>query len=221
MDKRKKIVSCLNKGVEVSTQLLVEKPLLLFILPLILVVWVIEKWVFSFSNWVPLVVTVWATIQYSSHQRQIHVEDLNRKWKQVILHMSPVTPLEPCEWLNKLLMEIWPNYIHPKLCTRFSSIVEQRLKYRKPRLIERIQLQEFSLGSHPPSLGCHGTRWSTSGNQRIMRLGFDWDSTDVNILLLAKLAKPLMGTARIVINSIHIEGEVCSFLLSFLLTFYI
>ncbi|CAL5442242.1 unnamed protein product [Camellia sinensis] len=208
MDKRKKIVSCLNKCVEVSTQLLVEKPLLLFILPLILVVWVIEKWVFSFSNWVPLVVTVWATIQYSSYQRQIHVEDLNRKWKQVILHMSPVTPLEPCEWLNKLLMEIWPNYIHPKLCTRFSSIVEQRLKYRKPRLIERIHLQEFSLGSRPPSLGRHGTRWSTSGNQRIMHLGFDWDSTDINILLLAKLAKPLMGTARIVINSIHIEGEL-------------
>ncbi|KAI7986270.1 Synaptotagmin-5 [Camellia lanceoleosa] len=208
MDKRKKIVSYLNKGVEVSTQLLVEKPLLLFILPLILVVWVIEKWIFSFSNWVPLVVTVWATIQYSSYQRQIHVEDLNRKWKQVILHMSPVTPLEPCEWLNKLLMEIWPNYIHPKLRTRFSSIVEQRLKYRKPRLIERIELQEFSLGSCPPSLGRHGTRWSTSGNQRIMRLGFDWDSTDINILLLAKLAKPLMGTGRIVINSIHIKGEL-------------
>ncbi|GMP84412.1 hypothetical protein CsSME_00037955 [Camellia sinensis var. sinensis] len=63
MDKRKKIVSYLNKGVEVSTQLLVEKHLPLFILPLTLVVWVIEKWVFSFSNWVPLVVTVWATIQ--------------------------------------------------------------------------------------------------------------------------------------------------------------
>ncbi|GMP84411.1 hypothetical protein CsSME_00037953 [Camellia sinensis var. sinensis] len=85
MDKRKKIVSYLNKGVEVSTQLLVEKHLPLFILPLTLVVWVIEKWVFSFSNWVPLVVTVWATIQYSSYQRQIHVKDLNRKWKQVIL----------------------------------------------------------------------------------------------------------------------------------------
>ncbi|CAL5350640.1 unnamed protein product [Camellia sinensis] len=124
MDKRRKIVSYLNKGVEVSTQLLVEKPLLLFILPLTLVVWVIEKWVFSFSNWVPLVVTVWATIQYSSYQRQIHVEDWNRKWKQVILHTSPGTPLEHCEWLNKLSMEIWPNYIHPKLSTRFSSIVE-------------------------------------------------------------------------------------------------
>ncbi|THG16539.1 hypothetical protein TEA_011775 [Camellia sinensis var. sinensis] len=164
MDKRKKIVSCLNKGVEVSTQLLVEKPLLLFILPLILVVWVIEKWVFSFSNWVPLVVTVWATIQ-------------------------PVTPLEPCEWLNKLLMEIWPNYIHPKLCTRFSSIVEVVVS----SFFQLKLMNVFNV---------------LSRSKRIMRLGFDWDSTDVNILLLAKLAKPLMGTARIVINSIHIEGEL-------------
>lgn len=45
--------------------------------------------------------------------------------------------------------------------------------------------------------------------QRIMRLGFDWDTTDMSILLLAKLAKPFMGTARIVINSLHIKGDVC------------
>lgn len=31
----------------------------------------------------------------------------------------------------------------------------------------------------------------------------------MSILLLAKLAKPLMGTARIVINSLHIKGDVC------------
>jgi len=37
---------------------------------------------------------------------------------------QPVTPLEHCEWLNKLLMEIWPNYINPKLSMRFSSMVE-------------------------------------------------------------------------------------------------
>lgn len=45
--------------------------------------------------------------------------------------------------------------------------------------------------------------------QRIMRLGFDWDTTDMSIMLLAKLAMPLMGTARIVINSLHIKGDVC------------
>lgn len=44
--------------------------------------------------------------------------------------------------------------------------------------------------------------------QRIMQIGFDWDTDDISILLQAKLAKPLVGTARIIINSIHIKGDV-------------
>lgn len=43
-----------------------------------------------------------------------------------------------------------------------------------------------------------------------MRLGFDWDTNDMSILLLAKLAKPFPGTARIVINSLHLKGDVCT-----------
>ncbi|KAE9463915.1 hypothetical protein C3L33_04205, partial [Rhododendron williamsianum] len=124
MGKRRARSFDLNEALEFLNHLFVDKSLLPFIIPLILVGWVIEKWVFTFSNWVPLVVAVWATIQYGSHQRRILAEDLNRKWKQVILHTAPVTPLEHCEWLNKLLMDIWPNYINPKLCLRFSSIVE-------------------------------------------------------------------------------------------------
>lgn len=50
-----------------------------------------------------------------------------------------------------------------------------------------------------------------------MRLGFDWDTDDVNIMLFAKLAMPLMGTARIVVNSIHVKGDVCINLLFLLL----
>lgn len=42
-----------------------------------------------------------------------------------------------------------------------------------------------------------------------MQLGFDWDTNDISILLLAKLARPLLGTAKIVINSLHIKGDVC------------
>ena len=41
-----------------------------------------------------------------------------------------------------------------------------------------------------------------------MHLNFDWDTNEMSILLQAKLAKPLMGTARIVINSLHIKGDV-------------
>jgi hypothetical protein len=37
-------------------------------------------------------------------------------------------------------------------------------------------------------------------------MGFDWDTSEMSILMVAKLA---VGTARIVINSLHIKGEVC------------
>ncbi|KAM7482995.1 hypothetical protein LguiB_007578 [Lonicera macranthoides] len=208
MGRRKKRSLDVNEAIELLNQLLVDKPLLSLVIPLILVFWAIERWVFSFSNWVPLAVAVWATFQYGSYQRRILVEDLNKKWKQVVLQSSPMTPLEHCEWLNKLLIEVWPKFMSPKLSIRFSSIVEKRLKHRKSKLIERIELQAFSLGSCPPILGIHGTQWTTSGDQRIMRLGFDWDTSEISIMLLAKLAKPLMGTARIVVNSLHIKGDL-------------
>ena len=43
-------------------------------------------------------------------------------------------------------------------------------------------------------------------------MSFDWDTSEMSILMLAKLS---VGTARIVINNLHIKGEVCknSFLL--------
>uniref|UniRef100_A0A453DTA5 C2 domain-containing protein n=2 Tax=Aegilops tauschii subsp. strangulata TaxID=200361 RepID=A0A453DTA5_AEGTS len=51
-------------------------------------------------------------------------------------------------------------------------------------------------------------RWMTSGEQQVMSLGFDWHSKEMSVMFMAKLAKPLMGTARIVINSIHIKGDL-------------
>ncbi|KAI9088049.1 hypothetical protein K1719_030026 [Acacia pycnantha] len=185
-----------------------EKPQILYFFPLILVAWVIERWAFSLSNWVPLALAVWLTFQYGSYQRKQLVEDLNKKWNRVVLNISPSTPLEHCEWLNKLLTEIWPNFLNPKLSTRLSDIVEKRLKLRKPKLIERVELQDFSLGSSPPSLGLQGMQWLTIGDLRFIRMSFDWDTNEMSILMFAKLAKPLIGTARIVVNSLHIKGDL-------------
>ncbi|XP_065860725.1 uncharacterized protein [Euphorbia lathyris] len=196
-----------DEAVDFLNHLYDEKPLLPLLIPLILIFWAIERWIFSLSNWVLVVVAVWATIQYCSYQRQRVVEDLNNKWKRVVISTLPTTPLEHCEWLNKLFLEVWLNYVNPKLSLRFSSIVEKRLKQRKSKLIERIELEEFSLGSSPPYLGRQGTRWSTSGDQRFMHIGFDWETSDLRIMLLAKLAKP-MGTARIVVNSLTIKGDL-------------
>ncbi|KAI3976577.1 hypothetical protein MKX01_008435 [Papaver californicum] len=197
-----------KEATEFLNHVMVERSLFPIMIPMVFVAWIIERWFFPFSNWVLLAVSVWATIQYCRYQRKVLIDDLNKRWKQVLLYTSPTTPLEQCEWLNKLLMEIWSNSISPKLANKFSSIVEKRLKHRKPRFIEKIELQEFSLGSTPPSLGLHGTRWSTSSDQQILHMGFEWDSNSVYIMLLAKLAKPLSETARIVINSIHLKGDL-------------
>ncbi|KAF2948221.1 synaptotagmin-5 isoform X1 [Oryza sativa Japonica Group] len=195
-------------ALEFFNQVMVEQPLLPFLVPLVLFAWFVERWVVPFSNWVPLLAAVWATIQYGRFKRRSAIEDLNKRWKHLILNTTPTTPIEPCEWLNKLLVEVWPNYMEPKLSKKFQSTVEKRLKHRKPKLIDKIELQEFSLGCCPPTLGEHGMRWMTSGDQKVMRLGFDWDSNEMSVMFLAKLAKPLIGAARIVINSIHIKGDL-------------
>ncbi|CAA7397692.1 unnamed protein product [Spirodela intermedia] len=185
-----------------------EKPLLPFLIPLAFLAWAVERWLTPISNWVPLLVAVWWTIQYERFHRLQLVADLNHKWKQRVLKTSPITPSEPCEWLNKLFIDVWPNYMVPKLSRTFSSIVEKGLKNKKPALLDKIELQEFSLGSCPPILGAHGVHWFTSGDQRVLRMGFDWITNDMSIMLFAKLATPLMGTARIVINSLHIKGNL-------------
>lgn len=56
--------------------------------------------------------------------------------------------------------------------------------------------------------------------QQVMQLGFDWDTNEMSVMFLAKLAKPLIGAARIVINSIHIKGDVCAHFVPFLCYFY-
>lgn len=197
-------------AMEFLRQLAVEKPLYLVMGTLILILWGFEKWVFSVSSWVPILASVWATIQYASHQHQIVVEDLNRKWKRVVLESSPITSVEHCEWLNKLLTEIWPNFFSPMLSKKLPSIVEKRLRDRIPSFIEKIEIQKFSLGSSPPTLALDGIRWSTFGDEKnkMMHLGVKWDTQSCNIVLVAKLVKPLKGTARIVINNIHIKGDL-------------
>ncbi|KAK7358279.1 hypothetical protein VNO77_00206 [Canavalia gladiata] len=193
-------VDLLNHVVKVK-----EKSRISLFIPLMLIAWAIHTWLFPFSNWLPLALALWASIQYGNYQRKLLEDDLNKKWNRIILNTSPVTPLEHCEWLNLLLTQIWSDYFNPKLSRRLSDIVEKRLKLRKPRFIEKVEVQEFSLGSCPPSLALQGMRWSTSSGQRVLKLGFDWNTNEMSILMLAKLS---VGTAKIVINSLHIKGDL-------------
>lgn len=198
---------CSREAYEIWNYITTDKPVLPFLIPVVLFAWIVERWVVPFSNWVPLCVAVWATIQYGRYQRQLVVEDLNNRWKRHILNTSPTTPLEPCEWLNKLLFAVWPNFIEPKLTQKFVNSTLKKLK-RKTRLFQSVELQDFSLGVSPPTLGLQRTYWSTAGGQPVMHMGFEWDTNEMSVLLAAKLAKPLRGMARIVINTIHLKGDL-------------
>jgi hypothetical protein len=41
--------------------------------------------------------------------------------------LQPTTALEPCEWLNKLLRIVWPNFIEPKLVRKLLSSLQVHL----------------------------------------------------------------------------------------------
>ncbi|PWA86130.1 C2 domain-containing protein [Artemisia annua] len=73
----------MSKITEFLNELMVEKPVLPLLIPLLLVLWSIEKWFFNLSNWVPLAVAVWATIQrvnYSEQSDVSYLEQLQEHW---------------------------------------------------------------------------------------------------------------------------------------------
>ncbi|CAK9876092.1 unnamed protein product [Sphagnum jensenii] len=187
-----------------------EKPVLPYLIPVFFLAWVLERWIIPFSNWIPVFVTVWATLQYGKYRRQQTVEDLNNRWKRHILCSQPTTPLEPCEWLNKLLMTVWPNFIEPKIVRKLLSSLQKKIKEKKPKTVHSLEVQDFTFGTAPPMLGLQRTYWSMEdGSQPVLHMGFEWDTNEMSVLLAAKLAGPLRGTsARVVINSIHIKGDL-------------
>lgn len=93
MSERKKGNFVLNEALEFLNHLLVENPVVPFVIPLILVGWVIEKWIFSFSNWVPLLVAVWATIQVLSFSPNFNFNFLPLNWV--------FRPLQLLAWVKK------------------------------------------------------------------------------------------------------------------------
>jgi hypothetical protein len=43
-----------------------DKPLLPYLIPVFFLAWILECWIIPFSNWIPVFVTVWATLQVAT-----------------------------------------------------------------------------------------------------------------------------------------------------------
>lgn len=64
MVKKKRASSLdMREAMDFLNQMMADKPFLPVVIPVFLVVWGIEKWIFSLTNWVPLAVAVWAVLQ--------------------------------------------------------------------------------------------------------------------------------------------------------------
>jgi len=87
---------------------------------------------------------------------------------------------------------------------------QKKIKEKTPKTVQSLEVQDFHLGTAPPMLGLQHTYWSMeSGGQPVLHMGFEWDTNEMSMLLAAKLAGPLHGmAARIVINSLHIKGDL-------------
>jgi hypothetical protein len=124
MAKKEQLGGAVKEAQTLWNNLIHDKPVLPYLIPFFLLAWLLERWIIPFSNWIPVFVTVWATLQYGKYRREQAVEDVNNRWKRHILCSQPNTPLEPCEWLNKMLMNVWPNFMEPKLERKLLSIVQ-------------------------------------------------------------------------------------------------
>lgn len=51
------------EGQEFYSNLVAEKPALPYLIPICVVAWILERYVTSLSNWVPLLVTIWGMLQ--------------------------------------------------------------------------------------------------------------------------------------------------------------
>lgn len=188
---------------------LADRPLLPLLLPLFSLAWLIQRFLLPLlSTWLPFVLASWAALQYRRYKHNTLLEVLNDRWKRHILYTAPKTPLEPCEWVNKLLTSLWPGYMEQKLSQIVSFSMMKSLKKKRPHPFRSIELQEFFLGVSPPIVGMQRTYWSSELDELAFYMGFEWKTNEMNVLLAAKLAGPFKGMARFVINSLHIKGDL-------------
>lgn len=90
----------------------------------------------------------------------------------------------------------------------FSTIVMKRLKEKRPHPFRSIELQDFSLGVSPPTLGPQRTSWSSDSDEQAFYMGFHWETNEMKVTLAATLAGPFKGTARFVINNLLVKGDL-------------
>lgn len=63
-----------------------------------------------------------------------------------------VTNAEPGEWLNKMLVQYWHSFVHPKLLNTMLRSVQGKLDEVVDQGVLSLWVEKFHLGLAPPVL---------------------------------------------------------------------
>ncbi|GJP63160.1 hypothetical protein CLOP_g20233 [Closterium sp. NIES-67] len=88
-------------------------------------------------------------------------EERREMWQQKLLRDLPLSAREPADWLNKLLVLLWPNVLHPRTLAATQAAMQSIMDRDVPPHVQAVEILEMDFGDAAPQVGPLGLFWST------------------------------------------------------------
>ncbi|CAI7928468.1 unnamed protein product [Closterium sp. NIES-54] len=106
------------------------------------------------------------SVRGEQQQRRLHEErraeeERREMWQQKLLRDLAVSAREPADWLNKLLVLLWPNVLHPRTLAATQAAMQGIMDRDVPPHVQSVEILEMDFGDAAPQVGPLGLFWST------------------------------------------------------------
>ncbi|CAI6005493.1 unnamed protein product [Closterium sp. NIES-65] len=106
------------------------------------------------------------SVRGEQQQRRLHderraEEERREMWQQKLLRDLAVSAREPADWLNKLLVLLWPNVLHPRSLAATQAAMQSIMDKDVPPHVQSVEILEMDFGDAAPQVGPLGLFWST------------------------------------------------------------
>ncbi|CAI5498202.1 unnamed protein product [Closterium sp. Naga37s-1] len=106
------------------------------------------------------------SVRGEQQQRRLHEErraeeERREMWQQKLLRDLAVSAREPADWLNKLLVLLWPNVLHPRTLAATQAAMQSIMDRDVPPHVQSVEILEMDFGDAAPQVGPLGLFWST------------------------------------------------------------
>jgi len=118
-----------------------------------------------------------------------------------------VTNAEPGEWLNKLIIQYWHSYLHPKILTTTLKVLQAKLEENSDSGVIGLWVEKFHLGLAPPIL----SNWKSyahrdgSGGLAGIEVDVHFATDQAHIELKGR---GVVGLAQVIIQGLVVTGKL-------------